>query len=54
MNSEGFFNSILDQLYDGVYLTDLDRRILFWNKAAERITGYLADEVLGKKCLENI
>ena len=29
--------TIINNLNDGVYFVDLDRRILFWNKAAERI-----------------
>ena len=39
---------MLDNLYDGVYFTDCDRRITYWNKGAERITGYKSDEVVGK------
>jgi PAS domain-containing protein len=30
---------LLDSLPDGAYITDTNRQILFWNKAAERITG---------------
>lgn len=29
---------------------DMDQRIVFWNKAAERILGHRRDEVLGKPC----
>ena len=43
-----FYKSLLDNLYDGVYFVDRDRRITYWNKGAERITGYAAAEVLGK------
>ena len=52
MNS--FFKRILDNLVDGVYLTDLQRRITYWNKAAEDLTGYSAEEVVGKYCADNI
>src|ERR1019366_9010306 len=52
MNS--FFKRILDNLVDGVYLTDLQRRITYWNKAAEDLTGYSAEEVVGKRCADNI
>lgn len=50
------FNSseLLNLLTDGVYITDLDRRILFWNEAAQRITGWSAQEVVGKHCRDNI
>ncbi|OGW40746.1 MAG: diguanylate cyclase [Nitrospirae bacterium GWD2_57_9] len=49
-----FYKSLLDNLYDGVYFVDRDRRITYWNKGAERITGYAAAEVLGKHCFDNI
>jgi diguanylate cyclase (GGDEF)-like protein/PAS domain S-box-containing protein len=45
---------LFDQLFNGVYITDRDRRILYWNHAAEKITGFSADEVLGKFCADNI
>lgn len=45
---------ILDTVYDGVYLVDLDRRITFWNKGAEEITGFKASEVIGRFCRDNV
>jgi diguanylate cyclase (GGDEF)-like protein/PAS domain S-box-containing protein len=33
---------------------DRDRRILFWNKGAERITGFSADEVVNTCCWDNV
>lgn len=48
------FRGMLDSLEDGVYLVDRRRRILFWNAAAERISGYEASEVVGRRCFENI
>ena len=45
---------LMENLAEGLYLTDLDRRVTFWNKAAERITGYRAEEVLGKPCSADI
>ncbi|MEW5913422.1 MAG: sensor domain-containing diguanylate cyclase [Thermodesulfobacteriota bacterium] len=46
--------SILDCLYDGLYVLDLERRIVFWNQASERLTGFSAEEVLGRSCSDNI
>lgn len=46
--------SLLDSLHDGVYFVDRQRRITYWNPAAERITGYLAGEVIGSSCADNI
>lgn len=46
--------SVLDDMFDGVYIVDPNRRILFWNKAAEDLTGFAADEVRGRWCGDNI
>lgn len=45
---------LLDSLYDGVYFVDADRQITYWNKSAERITGYTRAEVLGSSCADNM
>lgn len=45
---------ILNSLADGAYVTDPDRRILFWNRAAERITGWRSADVVGHRCQDNI
>lgn len=37
---------------DGALATGPDRRITFWNRAAERMLGYSATEVLGRTCCE--
>jgi diguanylate cyclase (GGDEF)-like protein/PAS domain S-box-containing protein len=52
--SSAFYQELLDTLYDGVYYVDLHRRITFWNKAAETITGYSRQEVVGRKCSDNL
>ena len=53
-DSDHFYHTILDNLYDGVYFVDRDRKITYWNKGAERITGYAAAEVVGSHCFDNI
>ena len=45
---------MLDELYDGVYFADTDRRSLYWKVAAERLSGYAASEVVGSLCHDNI
>ena len=47
--SEERFRNLAQSAIDGIVITDEDRRIIFWNKAAERIFGYSEQEVLGKK-----
>jgi diguanylate cyclase (GGDEF)-like protein/PAS domain S-box-containing protein len=49
-----FFKKILDNLYDAVYFCDWERKIIYWNKAAEKLTGYKAEEVVGSHCWNNI
>ena len=44
----------LNSLYDGVYVVNPKRIILFWNKAAEEMTGYSAAEVVGRSCKDDI
>lgn len=45
---------VLDSLFDGVYCLDRDRRILYWNHAAEELTGYTSDEVVGRNCASSL
>lgn len=49
-----FYNTILDSLYDGVYFVDRNRKILYWNKGAERITGCPTEEVIGIQCQDSV
>lgn len=44
--------NVLDNLKEGIIAHDMDRRIFFFNTEAERITGYLREEVLGRDCHE--
>lgn len=48
------YRTILDNLYDGVYFVDFERKINYWNKSAERITGFSAAEVEETFCFDNI
>lgn len=54
MLSDDIYRSIVENLYEGVYFVDMDRRITYWNRGAERITGYSAAEVVGNHCAENL
>src|ERR1017187_5447325 len=50
----GFYRQILDSLADGVYFVDTERRITYWNRGAEAISGYSAQDVLGRSCSDNL
>lgn len=51
---DDLYKSVLDNLFDGVYLVDAERRIIYRNKGAEQISGFGAQEVLGKRCSEQL
>lgn len=51
---DGLFRVILENISDAVYFTDRERRILYWNHAAEKLTGFKSEEVIGKRCSDNI
>lgn len=50
----GFFRDLLFHIRDGVYFVDRERKILFWNEGAARLTGYSEQEVVGRFCQDNI
>jgi diguanylate cyclase (GGDEF)-like protein/PAS domain S-box-containing protein len=50
----GFYKELLERMSDGVYFVDRDRRVLYWNRGATELTGYKAEEVVGRCCQDNI
>ncbi len=54
LDSPRVYEELMDNLYEGVYLLDTERRITYWNKGAENLTGYAAEEVIGSCCADNI
>jgi len=44
--------TIMDSIADGVFTIDTEWRITTFNRAAERITGFKAEQVIGKVCKE--
>jgi len=48
------YKIILDQIFDGVYIVDRERRIIYWNDGAKRISGFKSEEVVGRYCHDNI
>ncbi|MCB1189774.1 MAG: sensor domain-containing diguanylate cyclase [Leptospiraceae bacterium] len=53
MNEE-FYQKLIEHISDGIYYVDLSKKITFWNKAAERITGYTKQEVMDARCSDNM
>lgn len=54
MADDTFYKNLLDNLYDGVYFVDVNRKITYWNSSANRISGYSGEEMVGHFCFNNI
>ncbi len=52
--TDGFWKTVLDHVHDGVYVTDTERRIVYWNPGAERVTGFPGDRIIGTRCSDDI
>ena len=46
------YQIILDNITDGVYAIDLNWRVTYFNRAAEKITGIPVKEAIGRSCFE--
>ena len=44
--------ALIDEARDAIILHDMQHKILFWNKGAERIYGWTAQEAIGQKATE--
>jgi diguanylate cyclase (GGDEF)-like protein/PAS domain S-box-containing protein len=53
-DEKDFYKEIIDNLYDGIYFVNRERVITYWNKGAERITGYSASQAVGRACRNNL
>uniref|UniRef100_A0A7C3MIK4 Diguanylate cyclase n=1 Tax=Dictyoglomus thermophilum TaxID=14 RepID=A0A7C3MIK4_DICTH len=51
---KNFYKKLLEHITDGIYFVDTNRKIIYWNKSAEIITGYKKKEIIGKYCHDNI
>ena len=48
------YQELLDNLNEGIYLLSSDRRITYWNRGAEKLTGFTQADVLGKRCSDAV
>jgi diguanylate cyclase (GGDEF)-like protein/PAS domain S-box-containing protein len=44
------WQNMMDNLWDGVYVVDREKRIEYWNAAAVEITGYQNEDACGNYC----
>ena len=52
ISGEGLVDLILDNITDGVFTVDSKFRITYFNRAAEEITGFTAEDARGRLCNE--
>ncbi|MEM4721109.1 MAG: sigma 54-interacting transcriptional regulator [Candidatus Methanomethylicaceae archaeon] len=65
IHSEGLYSSckaafglavpcctVLESISDGVFTVDFEKKITFFNRAAETITGFKAEEAIGQYCFD--
>jgi diguanylate cyclase (GGDEF)-like protein/PAS domain S-box-containing protein len=46
--------SLIENLFEGVYIVNKERTITSWNEGAQQITGFSAQEVVNRHCYDNI
>jgi diguanylate cyclase (GGDEF)-like protein/PAS domain S-box-containing protein len=51
---DGYTAEIVAVLDEAVYYVDRSRTIRLWNPAAERLTGYASEDVVGRRCWDGI
>lgn len=44
------YDKILNQIRDGIFITDLNRKIVFWSLGAEKLTGLKAEKMVNQSC----
>lgn len=53
-SKESFYQSLIDNIYDGVYFVDQSGVVTYWNEGATRVTGLERHEVEGKACTDSM
>jgi len=48
------YRAIVDRIETGVYAVDVEGKILYWNYGAEKLAGFLSQDVLGRSCRDHI
>ena len=49
-----FYQELMNSAFDGIYQIAVNGRVIAWNKGAERITGFRAEQVVGSSGQDNL
>ncbi len=50
----GSYENIVNSLLEGFYIVDQNKKIIFWNSAAEDISGFKSQEMVGRPCSDDM
>ncbi|MGN0962229.1 MAG: sigma 54-interacting transcriptional regulator, partial [Clostridia bacterium] len=51
-NARSLYFDVFDKMIEAVYICDTDRNLIYFNRAAEKLDGYLLKDVKGKSTYE--
>ena len=52
-NNDVFFKKLFNNLLEGAFLVDSDKKILYWNRTAGLISGFDKDDIINTYCNED-
>jgi len=52
--SSAHCEKLIDNVHDGVYYVNRERKITYWNEGAAGLAGYSAAEAIGKDCADSL
>jgi PAS domain S-box-containing protein len=54
ISNADLFLQLTNAMPFGIYVTDHDKNIIFWNQMAYQVTGYRAQDVVGRHCSDSL
>jgi diguanylate cyclase (GGDEF)-like protein/PAS domain S-box-containing protein len=53
VKAASFHQDVCDNLSEGVYFVDKERKITYWNRGAKNLSGFDRDDAVGRHCHDN-
>jgi diguanylate cyclase (GGDEF)-like protein/PAS domain S-box-containing protein len=53
VKAAAFHKDVCDNLSEGVYFVDKERKITYWNRGAQNLSGFRRRDAIGKHCFDN-